>query len=121
MNKFNIFNKIQHNGGITIDRKGKEFKGLGYGVALSKDTEIIIDNDLFIPELIQVVMQKFDKFLVLPNTYLGVWVNPQNNKVYFDVTEIITDLEEAKKKGNNRKQLAIFDFSNMQAIEITGE
>ena len=118
MKNINIFNKIKHQGGITIDRKGKEFKGLGYGVAVSKETEIIIDNDLFIPELIQAVMAKFEDYLVKPNTYLGVWVNPENNKVYFDVTEIIEDFEEAKKKGNNRKQLAIFDFESMQAIDI---
>lgn len=117
MSYFNILNKVKHNGGITIDKKGKEYKGLGYGVAVSKDTEIVIDQDLFIPELIQAVSKKFENYLVKPNTYLGIWLH--ENKVFFDVTEIITDFEEAKKKGNERKQLAVFDFKSLQVIDLT--
>lgn len=117
MQLFNILRKVKHNGGITIDRKGNEYKGLGYGVALSKHTEIIIDEDLFIPELIQAVSKKFENYLVKPNTYLGIWLD--SGKVYFDLTEIIQDIEEAKQKGNDRKQLAIFDFNTFQVIEIT--
>lgn len=119
MNLYNIFQKVNHYGGITIDRKGSEYKGLGYAVALSQDTEIIIDDELFIPELIQAVTRKYAEQLKKNNVFLGIWKD--NGKIYFDLSEIIEDFQEAIEKGNNRNQLAIFDFNTKQVIEIKGE
>ena len=113
---FNIFQKVKHNGGITIDKTGKEYKGKGYAVALSKETEIVINEDLFIPELISHIMKLNADKLSKENVFLGIWQDSE--KVYFDLSEIIADKDQAIAKGKERDQLAIFDFTTFETIEI---
>ena len=81
MNVSNIVKKVNINGGITLNKNYKEFKGSGYGVGIWKD----------------------------------------QNKIYFDLTEVIKDKDQALKNAKNRDQLAIFNFNNSQVIEIITE
>jgi len=112
---FNVFSKVNHNGGITVDRKGIEYKGIGYAVAISKHTEIVIREDLFFPELIDQVMAIFKNELKQDQVFLGIWKD--DNKIYFDLSEVIHDKDQAIKIAKERDQLGIFDFNTMETIE----
>ena len=116
---FNIFQKVNHNGGITIDKKGSEYKGKGYAVAVSKDLELVIDESLFIPELIDQVIKHYGDKLNRDRVFLGIW--KEAGKVYFDLSEVVTDKDQAIELGKERNQLAIFDFSSLEVIDLKGE
>lgn len=113
---FNIISKVHHNGGITVDRAGKEYKGAGYAVAVSKDTEIVIREELFSSDMLDRVFKLYAHNLQRDNVYLGIWKD--NGKVYLDLSEVIQDKEQAIEAGKQRKQIAIFSFEDLETITL---
>lgn len=105
------------NGGITVDKNLNPYTGLGYGVALSKDTEFILSDKSFNVYVIDSVINLYNDKLS-NGLYLGIWL--ANSNAYFDITEIIEDKARAIEKAKEREQLAIYSFENGQVIEIKG-
>lgn len=50
--------------------------------------------------------------------YIGSWVNPETNEVYFEVSINIDDLEKAKNIGGIHNQEYIWDVVNKQNIKL---
>jgi hypothetical protein len=111
-----IYNKIIQNGGITISKDLQEYTGIGYAVAVSKETEIIISESQFIPDYITKVLAQYDAYLNNDRVYLGVWKD--QGKVYFDISEVIDDKTQAIEIAKKRDQLAIFDFNTFDSIPV---
>jgi hypothetical protein len=116
MNVFNIISKVNQNGGITVDRSKQEYKGSGFGVAISKQTEIVVIEDLFLPEVVTKVFSLYDRQLREENVYLGIW--KEDGKVFFDLSEVIQNREDAVQAGRQRDQLAIFSFEDLEVIDL---
>ena len=50
--------------------------------------------------------------------YLGVWTDPDTNKIYYDKTVFISDLTEALTFAKLYNQIAIWDNANEKAIYV---
>lgn len=48
----------------------------------------------------------------------GGWYNRQNNKYYFDATVIVDDLAAAIELGHINKQIAIFNITKGEPIDL---
>lgn len=57
-----------------------------------------------------------------PNMWLGAWHNPDDGKIYLDVTEVFPkgSLESATAAGSARDQIAITDLSTFKSIPTGG-
>ena len=59
-------------------------------------------------------------FFQSDNEFVGVWLDTGTNKYYLDVSENVKDLDEAKRLGEERDQIAIWDVVNNVAINVGG-
>lgn len=52
------------------------------------------------------------------NLFIGGWYNSENKKYYLDLSLIIEDLNKAEIIGNTFKQLSLFNFQNLNCINL---
>lgn len=50
--------------------------------------------------------------------HLGLWFNSEEKKWYLDLSENISELDEALRLGKERKQIAIWDCKNSKEITL---
>jgi len=93
----------------------------GFSLAVSKDTEKIIDNILRYKKT--VVDNDVKKYahsnieeLMKPNRFLGGWVD--NNKLYLDVSEVVETRDEVVRLCKEREQLAYWDNEAGKAVFV---
>lgn len=53
--------------------------------------------------------------------HLGTWLDPETGICYFDISERIEDLEEAKRLGDRRNEISVWDVENMVEIPTGGD
>ena len=53
-------------------------------------------------------------------SYLGLWNNTQDAKVYLDVADNIQDRQKAITAGKRRNQISIWDVANFEEINTGG-
>lgn len=116
MNITRLINLIKQKQGFTVDKNGNDYKGLGYAVGISKDTEIIVLKDQLSPELIQGIIDLYTRDLDSPNVYLGAWQD--QDRVYFDLSEICKTQLEAISKALTRDQIGIYSFEKQKTITV---
>lgn len=56
-----------------------------------------------------------------PGVYLGGWRNPDNDKVYLDISEHFTSLDAALAVAELRHEIAVFDLSTKSDINVAEE
>ena len=52
------------------------------------------------------------------NIFFGIWRNPENNQVFIDVSQQISDLDLALEVARNRGEIAIYDIANKCDIRL---
>lgn len=110
-----IVSKTLKNGGTTTSiLTGEMNPKTGFMCSL-KDCAII-NIAQFNTSSIEEIIRDNKKLLLEENIYLGTWVN--EGMIYIDISENITNIEEARAVGITRKQLAIFDCSKKEVITL---
>ena len=105
-----IINKIQLNGGITLNKDLKESEEKkGFYVSKIGFEKIINIKDL-------ASYLSIYKKMILKNEYIGLWID--NNKLYIDISKHYKNKKESIKKGVQNKQLAIYDIENNKSIYL---
>lgn len=94
---------IKTNGGCTLNKQGNAINHTS-GFQVSK-------CDLAIIPLYKLRKQIIATYLntITANENLGLWI--ENNKVYIDISEHITNYKHALKVGKDRKQISIYGWS----------
>lgn len=59
-------------------------------------------------------VQQYRAQLLMPNAYVGVWEH--KGAVYLEVSHCYTNLKDALRVGELRKQIAIWDLANKKEI-----
>lgn len=55
---------------------------------------------------------------LLPNAFVGGWMDAKSGKYYLDISQNVQDKEQALQLAAERKQLAIFDLSTFESIYL---
>lgn len=108
-----VYEKTLEDKGVTINLDG-HIPVRGYAVSL-KGFEKIVDLKDFEYETIKVYILDNWYTLEQENTYIGTWIN--ENKVYLDISVILSNIYEALKFGKANKQKAIYDLREKKEIK----
>lgn len=112
----------QADGGATIDKYGNFASGKYYA-SIYPQYSLIVDNvEQVNSDLIKQYVEKINNvsggLLDKPNHYLGLWNNPDNNKVYFDISQSFDDKKAVKNACLKHSQLAYFDSEKGKSIKV---
>jgi hypothetical protein len=110
-----LLKAIKKNGGFTLDSKGNFYTGKGYAVATIGNEKRFTANRLNLFNLAELI-KEYRKKLTSDNLMIGAWLD--GGKVFFDISEIVQDKDQAIQLGKERKQLAIFNFSDFSSITL---
>ena len=111
--------------GVTYSILGADAPTDGYMVS-HKAIVDPVDKDVFEGEggkqaLFDFITKAKDLgFFQSDNEFVGVWLDSDTNKYYLDVSENVADLDEAKRLGVERDQIAIWDIVNSVPINVGG-
>lgn len=116
-----IFSGIQEaDGGATWDPRTKESPISGFCVSPYPERGIVLEHYDDDVELI-LVLDKFqsdnDDLFSQPDNYIGLWNNPEDGKVYLDVSKRVSSAEEARSICENNEQIAFFDLQTFNSVE----
>ena len=100
--------------GFSVQLMSGDIPAGGYMVALAGHEEIIPVQALTVDRLTRYVRDHFDA-LMLDDMFLGAWRSDDN--VFLDVSQCVSDREEAVFLGAARGQLAIWDVVNAAEID----
>ena len=115
-------NVKQADGGATIDKNGNFATGKYYA-SIYPQYSLIVDNAKDVTEkTIQNYVEQVNKLsgglLDRPNHFLGLWNNPENNKVYFDISQSFNDKKAVKNACLKHAQLAYFDVASGKSVKV---
>ena len=100
------------NGGATLNRNGEAVNfDEGFQVSKKDCYEIPVER-------VNLICKKVNSLLTAINRgeYVGLWVN--DGKIYVDVSMRIRKQEKAERIGRSLKQLAIYDWSAGDCINL---
>lgn len=111
-NTNDLYNDLMENGGFTVDSDGNS-PDSGFMVA-KENFESILPLHLVNNGLLATIVINYAKNLKSSSDYIGAWID--DNKVYFDISERFTDLQNALNVGRDRNQIAIFNIGEFAEI-----
>lgn len=118
-----VVETTQREGGMTLSFMGTS-PITGFSVAARGHNKEVPANDFFesgrgVKELMS-WLRKNEKAFDDPASYFGSWYDKDNGEVVFDVSYVISDIEEAIARGKENNQQAIWDISNGVEIDTGG-
>lgn len=115
-------NVRQADGGATIDKNGNFAQGKYYASIYPQYSMVVDNSEKVNSELIKKYVEKINNvsggLLDKPNNYLGLWNNPDNNKVYFDISQAFNDKKAVKNACLEHAQLAYFDVASGKSVKV---
>jgi hypothetical protein len=115
MDRRKLFESLLANGGLTLDRELSpiEFNS-GFQVSLpGLETQLPLEVSSFRNFCFLLTEYQSASF---PGASIGLWID--SGVIYFDLSEWIPDRESAIHLGENRRQIAVWDWENKSAIQI---
>lgn len=113
----NVYDTAVRNEGITINLAGEQ-PNEGFAFAPRKDTEFPIPMKDFKPEDIDKYIDDHYELLSQPGNHLGLWLSSEDGNMYMDVSKVGTPDEKTIAQAQKAKQLAVFDLSNFNTIDV---
>jgi hypothetical protein len=117
-----LFNDVMSSGGFSVTPDLAR-PTTGYMVSLT-GYETVVPLSVINDRIVTDIMYTYDAIvrdlqLNCDNVlYVGVWLDGDTNKVYFDISENVLDLETALAIGKARRQISIFDLVTFYSINI---
>lgn len=108
-------------GGATIDKNGKEAKGLYFASCFPEYSMVEEANKVTektIQNYVNTINKKSGGLLDRKGFYLGLWNDPQTNLVYFDVSQAFDDRKQVEKACKQYNQVAYFDTTSGQSVRV---
>lgn len=116
-----LFAQTLENNGATINRDGDRLVRGGGFLVSREGYETRISGTLDYPTFVSCLLEYqtlINESVELAGCVVGFWYNSANSAWYIDVSERIIDRGIAERLGKHRKQLAIFDLENGEAISL---
>lgn len=120
-----ILERVKENGGLSVNMLDGSEPTSGYMVAKGEPFAAIVDaKDFFDPtkghKALGSFMKENKETLGTGKSYLGVWHNTADGKVYLDVSDNIASRAAAVAAGSARNQISIWDVANFAEINTGG-
>jgi SAM-dependent methyltransferase len=110
-----IWEKAKAGGGFTYNPYTRQFVTTGYSASIYPDHSLIIDPK----DLTQATLEKFIEdrkhLLTRAENSVGGWLNPENGKLYLDVSFTTPSRPLAEFAGREYNQISIGDLSRYAA------
>jgi hypothetical protein len=117
-----LYRDTLKNNGATIDRNGDTVtKDQGYVVSHVGHEIQIPASEFTYATFVEVLFEQAQTLRSSGEFYgsfVGFWFDQESNTWYSDISQVVYDLDVAKRLGKNRKQLAIFDLESKSAISL---
>lgn len=115
-------NVRQADGGATIDKYGNFATGKYYASIYPQYSLIVDSAEKVNSDLIKQYVEKINNvsggLLDKPNNYLGLWNNPDNHKVYFDISQSFNNKQAVKNACLKHEQIAYFDAEQGKSVKV---
>lgn len=108
-------------GGATIDKNGKEAKGLYFASCYPEFSMVEEANKVTektIQDYVNTINKKSGGLLDKKGFYLGLWNDPKTNLVYFDISQAFDDRKQVEQACKEHKQLAYFDTTTGKSVRV---
>lgn len=106
-------------GGATVDVKGQKMVTSGFAHSPYPERSKVVDvDDLDYDTIIEYAEGNSDIFGDDDQAYLGLWHNPEDSKVYLDVSVVCTDAAEARADCEVNDQIAFFDLQTFESVTV---
>lgn len=106
-------------GGFTYHAVTGAQPTTGYALSVHPERGALMnDQEADVVALAEYAAKNWD-LLSQENNFLGGWHNPDDGKVYLDVSTVVQTEAEAERLGREADQLAYFDLVKGQSIKIT--
>jgi len=114
-----LIGKLARDGGFTYNPRYGTFPKAGYAVSPYKQAEKVFSGDKVatVPDFESYINEHLD-LLTQSGTHLGGWYNPDDSKVYLDISVVSPDKETAMELARQNNQLAIFDLGKLETITL---
>lgn len=116
-----LLSRLFSNGGFSYSPTTKSFLAEGYAVSIYKDRETVTDlgqsYNAATAAIASFWINNIDT-LHEPNHVFGAWINPEDGKLYLDVSIVTLDLVRARDLARAHSQLAIFDITKGETIYV---
>jgi hypothetical protein len=109
---------INPDGGFTYSPTSKSSPKTGFMVSIYKSHEKVLDASEVDGVVLAEYVRKNRRLLQKPGNYLGAWHNPENGKVYLDVSRHTESREEAAHLGQKHEQEAYFDLVRGRSVKV---
>ena len=109
---YGLLEHVKKNGGATLSKSLKHAEVKGYMVSLKGFEKILKISEV---EKIQKDIEEKQKVITKNNQYIGLWLD--NDDLYIDISENISDETTAINTGRLNEQIAIYDCNNKKVIE----
>lgn len=119
-----ILSRVKANGGLSVSMMDGSEPVKGFMVAKGGSKGAIVDAEEFYdpvkgPEHLSSFLKDHRSSLT-KGSYLGLWHNTEDGKVYLDVSDNIMDEAKATSLGRRRDQISIWDVANFREIDTGG-
>lgn len=105
-----LHSMLQPDGGFTYNVLSGHQPKVGFALSIHPDRGEVVDaKDTNVVALAKYTAKNWD-LLSKKGNYLGGWHNPDDGRVYLDVSTVVKTAEEADKLSREAKQLAYFDL-----------
>lgn len=108
---------LVHSGGFTSDLNGNS-PTTGYALSLYPEREWHAPASAVDPRQIQAFLDTSRALLENPGVYVGGWLDPTDNTVYLDVSQVIRNEQQALSVARARGQIAVYCFDTQQSIYL---
>jgi len=115
----NFLQLIKDNGGFTYRLSTKKLIHDGYAVAITFNNTEAWQQSVHINCITEDILQDF-LYMIADHgdTCFGAWHNKDDDRVYMDISVVLTSLSEAKYLGKQLNQIAIYDLTNDVEIRL---
>jgi hypothetical protein len=119
-----ILSRVRENGGLSVSMMDGSEPVKGFMVAKGGFKGAIVDAEEFYdpvkgPEHLSSFL-KDNRSSLTKGSYLGLWHNKDDGKVYLDVSDNVMDQAKATSLGRRRDQISIWDVANFREIDTGG-
>lgn len=103
-----VLSTIERTGGISYHVPSGTQLASGYAVSPYPHAEQIVTNRTLTATDLADYLADYADLLSLPNHCLGVWIDPETEAAYLDVSIIVPDADTAHRVALDHDQLAYF-------------
>lgn len=109
-------------GGATVDLRNQRAVTAGFAHSPYPERCLVVDvDDLDYDTIIGYTRDNADIFAEDDQANLGLWHNPDDGKVYVDVSIVCTDASEARADCEVNDQKAFFDLQTFDSVTVDND